>query len=96
MENINQFIHYIILRLGYPIALTIIKLATYAFDQTHHRSNRKHWINRYWRVEYGIKSQFELMNESSILCLQAPKPSINNSLKSTWEFKEKIMKYLKT
>ena len=35
------------------------------------------------------------MNKSSILCLQASKPFTNNSLKSTWELKEKIIKYLK-
>ena len=33
MESRNQFIHYIILRLGYPIASIIIKLVTHAFDQ---------------------------------------------------------------
>ena len=37
-------IHYIILRLSYPIALAIIKLAIHAFDQTIHKINRRHWI----------------------------------------------------
>ena len=73
MENINQFIHYIILRLGYLIALAIIKLATHAFDQTHHKSIRNHWIKRYWRVKDRIKIQFELMNKSSKLYLQVPR-----------------------
>ena len=73
MESINQFIHYIILRLGYLIALVIIKLATLVFDQTHYRSNRKYWIKRYWKEKDRIKGQFELMNKSSILCLQVSK-----------------------
>ena len=84
MENINQFIHYIILRLGYPIALTIIKLATYAFDQTHHRSNRQHWIERYWKVKDRIKIQFELMIEFSIPCFQVIKLLRTSSHKSSW------------